>query len=153
MGLRREAREHALQFIYKYESLTAISNEREKIAEDLRNFWDSFTPGFSNKGKEFTSKLVFTVFENCERIDSLIGKFLKNWKIERLSAIDKNIIRIAIAEFLYFDDIDFSVTINEAIEVAKKFGSQKSSKFVNGVLDKIKIEIENERGRKKECLI
>ena len=70
----------------------------------------------------------------------------------RLSVIDKNILRIAIAEFLYFDDIDFNVTINEAIEIAKKFGSQKSSKFVNGVLDRIKGEI-NDKGRKKECLI
>ena len=153
MGLRREAREHALQFIYKYDSLESALEERETIAEDLNSFWENFKPGFSSKGKEFTSKLIFCIFDNCERIDSFIESHLKNWTIERLSAIDKNILRIAIAEFLYFDDIDFNVTINEAIEIAKKFGSEKSSKFINGVLDKIKGEIGNDKGKKKECLM
>lgn len=148
MGLRREAREHALQFLYKYDSLESVLEEREEISEDLDRFWENFKPDFSNKGKEFTSKLVFSVFDNSAKIDSFIESRLKSWTMERLPAIDKNILRIAISEFLYFDDIDFNVTINEAIEIAKKFGSKESSKFINGVLDKIKLEIGDEKERK-----
>ncbi|RMF94802.1 MAG: transcription antitermination factor NusB [Candidatus Schekmanbacteria bacterium] len=152
MGLRREARELALQFLYKYNSLKEVDFPKE-VNADLEKFWQSFRPDFSGKGKEFTEKIVFTVFQNFSEIDPLISSSLKNWKFDRLSSIDKNILRIAVAEFLYFDDIDFNVSINEAIEIAKKYGAQNSGKFVNGVLDRIKEKIEEEKRRKEECLI
>ncbi|MBI5374298.1 MAG: transcription antitermination factor NusB [Candidatus Schekmanbacteria bacterium] len=150
MGLRREAREYTLQFLHKFDAAKTLP-DRKTIESELKAFWKSFSPNFYKEGKEFSERLIWSVFDHRERIDSFIEGCLKNWKIGRLAAIDRNIIRIAIAEFLYFDDIDFNVTINEAIEISKKYGMEKSPQFINGVLDRLKGIVEKEEGIKKQC--
>jgi N utilization substance protein B len=75
--------------------------------------------------------------DNKEEIDDIIPKYLKNWKYDRILSIDRNILRIGVAELVFRDDIPYKVTINEAIELAKRFGDEKSGSFINGVLDNI----------------
>ena len=90
--------------------------------------------------KAFTKELLQTTLEKLDEIDSLISTTASHWDFSRIAFIDKNILRLAIAELLFIDGIPPKVTINEAIEIAKEFSSEKSGKFVNGVLDKIKSE-------------
>lgn len=96
--------------------------------------------------KKYTKKLVLSVYENLPRIDEIIKKHIENWRLERLSIVDKNILRIAIQEMISGDDIPMTVSINEAIEIAKKFGDTKSGMFVNGVLDSIKKDLRQRKG-------
>lgn len=86
---------------------------------------------------DFTFRLVKGISKNKKTIDRFIEKSVENWKLERLSIIDKNIIRIAIYEMIHERDIPFSVSINESVELAKRYGTIDSSKFVNGVLGNI----------------
>lgn len=90
-----------------------------------------------NEIKEFSIFLVEGISKNKDLIDSLISKYATNWQIQRMPAIDRNILRLATFELLFADDIPPKVSINEAIEMAKRYGDKDSGKFVNGVLDKI----------------
>lgn len=127
MSQRREARKAVLQALYANEigkgQWTQII--RSVIKPKIRDS-DTFS---------FAEKLFLKVVNNQETIDEVIQSHINNWRIERLNTIDRLILRLAIAEFLYFDQIPTKVTINEAIEVAKKFSTQKSGNFVNGILD------------------
>lgn len=91
-------------------------------------------------GNDFIEELFKDVFINIEEIDSIITRHLKDWSIERLPAIDRSILRIAIAEILYRKEIPLSVSINEAVELAKKFSDEKSAKFINGLLGNLQDE-------------
>lgn len=129
---RRRAREHALKILY-------MSDMRGEISEDLIDeYW------LINKDaedvKEFTGIIVKGVFENRKIIDEKISVAILNWDFDRLSFVDRNILRIGTYE-LIFTDIPSAVTINEAVEIAKKFGTEDSPKFVNGVLHRIKEEV------------
>lgn len=86
---------------------------------------------------EFASLLCRGVFENLDAIDSTLNGCSENWKVSRMSIIDRNILRLSVYEMVFLSDIPVPVTINEAIEVAKEFGSETSAAFVNGILDKI----------------
>lgn len=98
----------------------------------------------NEKNLEFLDKLISKIKENKKTIDKTIKKHLINWKLERLSYIDRAILRIATCELLYFDDIPPKVSIDEAIELAKEFSDQDAKRFVNGVLDAIYKKIKNE---------
>ncbi|OGL40659.1 MAG: transcription antitermination factor NusB [Candidatus Schekmanbacteria bacterium RIFCSPHIGHO2_02_FULL_38_11] len=140
MGLRRTGREYALQFLF------AIDFNKDKLTknvvdEKLSSFWKNLNPYFNSQSREFAEKLIRNTLENKNKIDSHLKKVSENWKLDRMSAVDRNILRIGISEFLFFDDIDYDVTINESIEIAKKFGTEKSPSFINGVLDKVKKEL------------
>lgn len=87
------------------------------------------------KSKDFTYKIIDSIIANREAIDAYIVKHADNWELDRMAVIDKNLMRMAVAEMLYLDDIPPKVSINEAIEIAKRFSTDKSSKFVNGILD------------------
>jgi len=130
MGSRRKAREIALQFLYKLD----VSGEQFSRKEA-----DSFFEEFG--GKDEDADYAIILIQNTEKhkaeIDSLITAYLENWTLDRLSAIDRNILRFAACELQYFLDIPVNVTINEAIEVAKKFSLEESATFINGVLDKL----------------
>ena len=130
MGHRRKTREHALQGLYmhevgKAEVDTIIRFEwlDDEIPDDVRNF---------------AVLLIEGVVKNLERIDSLISTYSKNWKPERLTVIDKSILRLAIFEMMFMDDIPTIVTINESIELGKTFGGENSGQFINGILDAVK---------------
>jgi transcription antitermination protein NusB len=147
MGIRRAGRTIALQSLYQ---IDIAERTREEIEEFITTYTFSENEkeekkaDFFDKSKEFGRELVDCVVNNLAAIDAIIPKYLKNWKYDRILSIDRNILRIGVAELLYREDIPYKVTINEAIELAKKFGDDKSGSFVNGVLDNIvKSEKEN----------
>lgn len=130
MRNRTKARECALKILY------AADIRKEPEVEYAWIFWES-CPTMKNEIKEFSIFLVEGISKNKDLIDSLISKYATNWQIQRMPAIDRNILRLATFELLFADDIPPKVSINEAIEMAKRYGDKDSGKFVNGVLDKI----------------
>ena len=129
MRKRSKSRELALQVLYMIDVTKQTSNEIFGI------FWQEHPE--EDSIKSFTEELVNGTMTNIERIDSLISKYASNWEIKRMAAIDRNIMRMATLELLFKDDIPPKVTINEAVELAKRYGDVDSGKFVNGILDKI----------------
>lgn len=85
----------------------------------------------------FAKQLVQGVIDNTDRLDKVIENHLINWSLDRISLVDKTILRIAVFEIIYLDDIPFAVSINEAVELAHTYGDDKSTKFINGILSKI----------------
>ncbi len=141
MGTRRQARELAMQALFYMDMQNKVSLQM------LENFCGNFPP--SKKAQPFFLKLVNGVLaERCE-IDALIEKFSKNWKISRMACVDRNVMRIAVYELLYCDDIPAKVSINEAVDVGKKFGTEESGAFINGIMDSIRGAMEKEGTLKK----
>ncbi len=130
MRRRTEAREYALKMLY------AVDITKDGPEDCIKNFWDNHDT-VNDQIKKFADYLVMGTCKNKDLIDKLISKYAKNWQIERMATIDRNIIRMATFELLFAEDIPPKVSINEAIEIAKKYGDKDSNKFVNGVLDKI----------------
>jgi len=130
MGSRRKSRQFALQLLYAYEIYQSGFESYKK------DFWED--KPVSDRVKEYTIKIVDGVLENQVKIDSMIQDKLNNWKLSRISSIERNILRIAVFEFLNGEDIPKPVIINEAIEIAKRFGDGDSGHFVNGVLDAVR---------------
>ena len=131
---RRKAREYALQILFQ------IDFTGKKIdVKCLEEFWLDKKEGADVK--EFAEELVRGTINRLEEIDSMIGKVVENWLVERMSAVDRNILRFATHEILYRKDIPSAVTINEAIEIAKKFSSVDAAPFINGVLDRLSKEV------------
>jgi len=133
MNTRREARSRALQTLYAYE---ISGNAIEQILND---------PILGKPvGKNmigFYEKLVKKTVKNINEFDELIEKKSQNWKFERITIIDKVILRQALCEFLHFSDIPPKVSIDEAIEISKIFSTDKSGKFINGLLDSILLDL------------
>ena len=132
MRIRTMARKFALQILYQ----AAIT--KEPIDEVLDKFWDM--TDYESPTREFADKLVYGVIEHLPMIDRVIEKLAENWKLYRMPVVDLCIMRIAAYELFYLADIPYAVSINEAIELAKEFSTEKSAKFINGVLDKLKSE-------------
>lgn len=126
---RKRARIGQMQLLYQMDLL----NNFEK--EELELFIDNFS--FSKDEKEYISETVPHMLENIQEIDSLIEKNLEGWSLKRLAKVDRAILRIAVFEMLYRDDIPVEVSINEAIELAKAYGSSDSQKFINGILGSV----------------
>ncbi|NPB09080.1 MAG: transcription antitermination factor NusB [Thermodesulfobacteria bacterium] len=133
MGARRKGREIAVQILYQADVAGV------PLTEAFSTYEGYFSP--SPRALEFAKELVNGVAEKQEEIDALIEKFSKHWKLSRMSAIDRNILRLATYELLYRPDIPPKVSINEAVELAKAFGSEESAAFVNGILDAIYREV------------
>jgi N utilization substance protein B len=131
MGSRRKARECALQILYQ------LDMARSGVEEAIKAFWELQESVPPEDTKEFCEDLVRGAIEHSDEIDSLIEETSSHWKLGRMAVVDRNIIRMAVYEFLYRDDIPANVTINEAIELGKKFGTEESGAFINGILDKI----------------
>jgi N utilization substance protein B len=134
MGTRHQARELAMQALFYMDMRNKAS------VEMLERFCGNFNP--SKKTRPFFLKLVNGVLEAKGELDALIERFSKNWDINRMSCVDRNVMRIAVFEFLYCDDIPPKVTINEAVDVGKKFGTEESGAFINGIMDSIREELE-----------
>ena len=134
MRKRTLARECALKILYRVE----IS--RESMEDSMKDFWSRET--CNEEVRTFADSLVKGTLENISEIDKVISKYADNWDIKRMAILDKNILRMGTFELLHVKDIPTKVSINEAIELAKKYGDIDSGKFVNGILDKI---------RKLEC--
>jgi len=134
MGIRRRARELAMQALFYMDA------NRNASPQMLQRFCENFAP--PQKARPFFMKLVNGVVESQPQIDELIERFSKNWRIKRMSCVDRNVMRIAVFEMLYCRDIPPKVSINEAIDVGKKFGTEESGAFINGIIDRIRIAIE-----------
>ena len=133
MGKRRKSREIALQVLYQ------IDISRGDAGEKFNLFWQHFTP--SDELKEFSQKIVEGVFHHREEIDILIEKHSEHWRLKRMTIVDRNILRSAIFELMYCPDTPSKVILNEAVELGKKFGSEKTGPFINGILDRVSHQI------------
>lgn len=139
MGKRREGREAAVQFLYQIDLHGGETPAEEAAFWQLRAGPESKPP--APKTRVFTEQLVAGVKAHAEEIDGQIKKFAANYELHRIAAVDRNILRLAIYEMLFCPDIAPVIAINEAIEIAKKFGTEKSGGFVNGILDRVKAEL------------
>jgi N utilization substance protein B len=156
LGKRRKARELVLQFLYQTDmnppegrrerptgeagSRPAVVGARpdyngSAVEAEIASFWENFKT--EEEGKSFFRQLVLGVMMHRNDIDTLIDKASENWRLSRMATVDRNILRLSVYELLYLEDIPPRVTINEAVEIAKRFGSEESPSFINGVLDKI----------------
>lgn len=133
MGKRREGREAAVQF------LVYCDLNRGAGLSSAAEFWDLRPAG--NGIREFALKLVEGVLAQRVEVDERISRYAENYEIGRLAVVDRNILRLAIYEMLHRPDIPPIVSINEAIEIAKRFGAEESSRFVNGILDRVKMDL------------
>lgn len=125
---RRHVRETVLQALYALkQSGDSVQYITDSVIKDAL--------GTEKEARRFAEKLFFRTLENEPELDEVIIKHIKNWEIQRLALVDRLILKMALCEFLYFDEIPTKVTINEAIEIAKKFSTGKSGRFVNGILD------------------
>ena len=131
MGLRRESRELAVQMLYALDSNPSVS-----LRDMLRMFREE-QPEVSDRLREFAEGLVLGVQEQRDVIDSAIKARSKNWSLARMPRVDLNIMRVAAYELMFRSDIPKKVSINEAIEIARRFGDKDSPSFVNGILDEI----------------
>ena len=134
---RREAREKAVQALYQIDMRGIDPDEAMKVA---------LNESLDQEEKSFLEKLVFGILENQAQIDGLIKKYLRGWTLERLALVDRAVLRIAVYEIMYVQDIPSKVSMNEALELARAFGMEESVKFINGVLANISKEQENEVG-------
>ena len=153
MGKRREARERAVQFLFQHDI-----NPPENLEAALEQFWETqraaaiaeekggatwgqpseLPPPTAEEAavRLFADPLIRGALEHRQEADDQIKKHAINWELHRIAAVDRNILRLAIFEMLHRDDIPPVVSINEAVDIAKKFSTQESGKFVNGILDK-----------------
>lgn len=134
MGARRTARERALQALYELDVQAQVS-----AADALEQAWAaSDDEGPRDHGAHaFALELVEGVRKELEVLDGLIEAHSTNWRVDRMSRIDRNVLRLGVFELKYRPDIPRKVTLNEAVELGKKFGSEDSSAFINGLLDKV----------------
>lgn len=133
MGVRREGREAAIQFFYQRDLGGA------KQAQDLVDFY-AFR-GLSPSARRFCEQLVIGLLKETEQVDETLQKTAENYEMNRLSAVDRNVLRMAIYELLFCPATPPVVVINEAIDIAKKYGTEDSGRFVNGLLDKVRLKL------------
>lgn len=127
---RRKGREHAFQFLFQFDFTQKLPDQRD---------FDEF---FADKEKDpeillFSQDIVNGTIRNLAEIDAAIQEAAEHWVLHRMAAVDRNILRLAVYELLYRSDIPAAVTINEAIEIAKKYSATESAAFINGILDRI----------------
>lgn len=141
MKNRRKGRELALHLLFEW---SVQGGDIKKLSKE---FWE-VTP--CKEGiKEFAQWIVFDTVSHIDEIDSWIKKVSRHWDIDRINLVDKNVLRLAIFEMLYADDIPCAVTINEAIEIGKLYGTDESSSFLNGILDKVMSKSNCEERKKR----
>ena len=130
MRKRTRSRECALQLLYQLDLNCA---EVDTIFEDFWKHHDGSGPEI----RAYAERLVRGVTENLDEVDRIIERYAENWKIDRMAYVDRNILRLSTYELCRLEEIPVKVAINEAVELAKRYGEPDSSKFVNGILDKI----------------
>lgn len=158
MGLRRLARERAVQFLFQHDL-----NPVEDLEAGLAQFWESHRAAAKAEGRTiadwgspsevppptveesavqaFADPLIRGALGVLEALDEEIKKYALNWDLKRMAVVDRNILRLAVYEMRYREDIPPVVSINEAVDIAKKFSTEDSGKFVNGILDRLKSDL------------
>ena len=129
MGARRKARELALQMLFQYDM---SANPPEQVIDTFEELQKS-----KPSTREFATKIFRGTIDHMAVIDEMIQNQAENWRLTRMAVVDRNIIRLGAYELLYANDAPPKVSLNEAVELAKRFGDEESSKFVNGILDAI----------------
>ena len=137
MGARRKARICALQMLFQYDVA------RPSVEELTRSYWEAFGDDMGNVPHEFSDKLAVGAISHLDEIDALIKRRAENWRIQRMAVVDRNLLRLAIYEFLFESDTPKTVVINEALEIARRFSTFEATQFINGILDAIKRDLED----------
>ncbi len=140
MGKRREGRESAVQFLYQ------MDMQSSTIGELLPHFWNlrvgpAGKCNVSLSSREYAESLIRGVVQHREEIDKKISSLAQNYSLERIAGVDRNVLRLGVYELIHCSEVPPVVIINECIEIAKKFGSDESGRFVNGILDRFRSEL------------
>lgn len=137
MGARRKARECALQMLFSYDVA------RPSIDELIETYWGEMAEAAEDV-REFANELVAGTITNLEAIDERIRTRTEHWRITRMAIVDRNLLRMAIYEFVYQPTTPKTVAINEALEIARRFSTHEATQFINGILDAIKRDVESQ---------
>jgi N utilization substance protein B len=140
MGARRIARERALQALYQLD--VAQGSATEALASAWASAADEGPP--NPEAEQFALVLVNGVVEHLAEIDALIAEHSHNWRLDRMARVDRNVLRLATYELKYCGEIPRNVTLNEAIELGKLFGTEESSGFINGLLDRLAVALDKQ---------
>ncbi|NOR21494.1 MAG: transcription antitermination factor NusB [Candidatus Aminicenantes bacterium] len=135
MGRRRKAREDTLRILFRLEF------ENKQIEKTLDQYWKSKKA--SEEIKEYSTWLVNGVISDQAKIDNIIQQVSEHWRISRMALVDRNILRMAVFELLYEENIAPAIVINEAIEIAKKYSGEEAATFVNGILDAVRKDLKD----------
>ncbi|HLG13554.1 MAG TPA: transcription antitermination factor NusB [Blastocatellia bacterium] len=139
MGARRKARVCALQMLFQYDIA-------RPSADDLADrYWTAFGEEAGEVDREYSDHLALGAISHLDQIDSLIKERAENWRISRMAVVDRNILRLAIYEFLCEPETPKTVVINEALEIARRFSTFEATQFINGILDAIKRDLESKQ--------
>ena len=138
MGTRRKAREAALQVLYQIDTAGVPA---DGVEQAIGSFFELYDESDDREAREFAEKLVRGCAAQLEVIDAKIRDVSRHWRIERMARVDRNVMRLAVYELMALADVPRRVTLNEAVELAKRFGDENSASFVNGVLDRIASEL------------
>ena len=135
-GTRRKAREAALQMMF------AGDVDKHDSSVLTADYWNELgDQNFDQKTRDFANNLVHGALQNLSTVDDRIRSRAEHWRIERMAIVDRNILRLAVYEFLY-EDTPRTVVINEALEIARRFSTFEATQFINGILDAIKLDLE-----------
>lgn len=138
MGVRRKARVCALQMLFQFDVAKPTATEL------IGSYWRELGGEMANDSREYANNLVVGTLAHLEEIDELIMRRAENWRLSRMAIVDRNILRLAIFEFLYQPDTPKTVAINEALEIARRFSTFEATQFINGILDGVKRDLETE---------
>lgn len=139
MATRRDAREWALQIVFSLDL-----NTREELDQVFNDFFEAH-PTDDATAREFAESLVRGVVKERMIIDAAIGRYAEHWSLSRMGVVDRNVLRIALYELMYCPQVPAAVVINEAIDIAKYFSNSESGRFINGILDRARKELEPTR--------
>jgi transcription antitermination protein NusB len=145
MGTRRKARECALQMLF--------AADVAKTSSDVltRYYWNELgEPELDEATQEFANRLTVNTLSELEKVDERIRSRAEHWRIERMAIVDRNVLRLAVYEFLY-EPTPHTVVINEALEIARRFSTFEATQFINGILDAIKHDLEKEENKKEKA--
>lgn len=145
MGVRRKARECALQMLFQYDIA------RPRLDELIKTYWEEISDAPNSESQapnleiqEFASQLVQGTIAHLTEVDERISRRTENWRMSRMAIVDRNLLRLAVYEFLYQNDTPRTVVINEALEIARRFSTYEATQFINGILDAIKRDLEKD---------
>ena len=138
MGARRKARECALQMLFQFDVA------QPPIDQLSPTYWDELSDIVADDVRHFADELVFGTISNLQEIDERIRVRTEHWRISRMAIVDRNLLRLAVYEFLHQPETPKTVAINEALEIARRFSTHEATQFINGVLDAIKRDLEGE---------
>lgn len=137
MGARRKARECALQMLFQFDLA------RQPVDELIQTYWNELAEA-ADDVKEFANELVIGAIDHLVEIDERIRQRTEHWRIPRMAVVDRNLLRLAVYEFMFQPNTPKTVAINEALEIARRFSTHEATQFVNGILDAIKRDMEDD---------